>query len=289
VSKQKDHAERPKRRGRSERSDKESRLSPSKLREAIIAALGEDRELMEDVSRSVRRRAGSKLAAYPSLLQAADALEPVLAEAVSRRPSFLSNLAYGTARLVSTLASEDSSSNRRLAELAESSHVGIVFVDLVGFTEYTAAHGDAAAVDLVSNLEKAVGRACRAEKGEVVKHLGDGFLVAFPSASQAMRGAMELRDEIDTLRQANEELPMVRIAVHAGRPSIERDDLIGHDVNLTSRLLEHCEPGEIIATKQAVAAAKDTEGLDFNEAGAVEVRGVPNPVEVFYVQAEVAN
>lgn len=275
--------------GRKERSEKESRLTPSKLREAIISALGEDRELMDDVSRSVRRRAGSKLAAYPSLLQAADALEPVLAEAVSRRPSFLGNLAYGTARLVSTLASEDSTSNRRLAELAESSHVGIVFVDLVGFTEYTAANGDAAAVDLVGNLERAVGRACRAEKGEVVKHLGDGFLVAFPSASHAMRGALELRNEIDTLREADEELPMVRIAVHAGRPSIERDDLIGHDVNLTSRLLEHCEPGQIIATKQAVAATEDIENFEFKGAGSVQVRGVRDAVEVFYLQGEVAN
>lgn len=244
---------------------------------------------MEDVSRSVRRRAGSKLAAYPSLLQAADALEPVLSEAVSRRPSFLNNLAYGTARLVSTLASEDSSSNRRLAKVAEGSHVGIVFVDLVGFTEYTAANGDAAAVNLVGTLEKAVGRACRAGKGEVVKHLGDGFLIAFPSAAQAMRGAVKLRYEIVELHEADEKLPMVRIAVHAGRPSIERDDLIGHDVNLTSRLLEHCEPGQIIATKQAVAAAEAANGFEFDEAGTVEVRGVRDPIQVFYLEGEVAD
>jgi class 3 adenylate cyclase len=252
------------------------------IREAIGAALGQDRELMEEVG----ARSGDK--ARPEarvFIQAAGALEPVLADAVKRRPSFLGRLAYGTAQLVSTLASEDASSGPRLAEMASGSHVGIVFVDVVGFTAFTSANGDEAAVELVRRLETLVSGVCRRHEGEVVKHLGDGFLLAFPSASRAVRAALALRDAARKARERDPSFQRVRIAVHAGRPSFVRDDLIGHDVNLTARLLEHCDPGEIVVTEEAkLLAERRLRSLRFSSAGSVKLRGVPEPVGTYRVE-----
>ena len=66
-----------------------------------------------------------------------------------------------------------------------------------------------------------------------MKPLGDGFLLAFPSASQAIRGALAVKTAVDRKAEGEFEL-RVRIAVHAGEPAVEQDDLLGHDVNLTA-------------------------------------------------------
>jgi class 3 adenylate cyclase len=251
----------------------------SALREAIKTALGQDTELAEDMEDAQRRAGGSRGGGF--LLHAADALEPVLADAVERKPSFLGRLAYGTAQLVSALATDDEASSRRLAEIAGADHVGIVFIDVVEFTAYTAANGDDAAVALVQRLETMVGSICNLHDGEVVKHLGDGFLLAFGSAADAVRAGLALRDAARRKREADPAFQPVRIAVHAGRPSLVEADLIGHDVNLTARVLAHCEPGEVLVTTEAKQLAeKEDDSLRFEGERTVEARGIPQPIAV---------
>ncbi|MEX2554646.1 MAG: adenylate/guanylate cyclase domain-containing protein [Actinomycetota bacterium] len=256
------------------------RRAASAIREAIKTALGQDTELAEEMEDAQRRAGGKRSAA--AWLHAADALEPVLADAVERRPSFLGRLAYGTAQLVTALATDDEASSGRFAEIAGGDHVGIVFIDVVGFTAYTAKNGDDAAVSLVKRLETMVGSICNLHEGEVVKHLGDGFLLAFATAADAAQAALALRDSARKKRAADPSFQQVRIAVHAGRPSVVRDDLIGHDVNLTARLLEHCEPGDVLVTADAkLLAEKDLDSLRFVDAGSVQPRGLSEPVATY--------
>ena len=258
------------------------RRAGSAIREAIATALGQDTEMAEELE-DARRRAGGKRGAA-LWLHAADALEPVLADAVERKPSFLGRLAYGTAQLIGTLASDDAASNKRLNEIASRDHVGIVFIDVVGFTAYTAENGDDAAVALVKRLEQSVASICNLHEGEVVKHLGDGFLLAFGSAADAVRAGIALRDAARKKRAADQAFQPVRIAVHAGRPSIVEEDLIGHDVNLTARLLEHCDPTEVLVSADAkLLAEKEDDSLRFADERSVKPRGIPQPVEIFRV------
>ncbi len=259
------------------------RRKASAIRDAILSALFQNDKLMDEITEE--RTAETPRSETPKLLRAVDALEPLLADAVKKNPSFLGRLAYGTAQLVSTLASEDEASGRRLNELAKGSHVGIVFIDVVGFTAFTSANGDAAAVDLVRKLELLVAATCRRFQGEVVKHLGDGFLLAFGSASRAVRAALALRDAARDEREKDPVFQAVRIVVHAGRPSVVRDDLIGHDVNLTARLLEYCPPGEVLVTEEARDfAAKRSRTLAFSDRRRVSPRGVPDKVTTYRAQ-----
>ena len=269
---------------RAKARSKSGNRTASAIREAIKTALGQDTELAEEMEDAERRAGGKRGAA--ALLHAADALEPVLAEAVERRPSFLGRLAYGTAQLVSALATDDAASSGRFAEIAGGDHVGIVFIDVVGFTSYTASNGDDAAVMLVKRLETMVGSICNLHDGEVVKHLGDGFLLAFATAADAAQAALALRDSARKKRAADPSFQMVRIVVHAGRPSVVRDDLIGHDVNLTARLLEHCEPGEVLVTEDAKRLAEEAVGsLRFSGASKVKARGVPEPITIYRAES----
>lgn len=167
----------------------------------------------------------------------------------------------------------------RLASLVGRSPIGISFVDIVDFTGFTSRFGDGAALEALRCVEDAVSSAASLGRGEVVKGLGDGFLIAFPSPSQAVRAAVLLARNSEHPRwpcdRGVRERLSLRIAVHAGSPIVGNDDLIGHDVNITSRLLDHCSPGQVVVSDPARRLAeRRLRKIGFESLGAVELRGL---------------
>ena len=260
-----------------------------KMRQAIVAALRRDPDLVPKMTDSLREKIDEEKGPMSTVVQAAGALEPILRDAVRKRPSKLSKLGLKSAHLLANLAMEDASSNSKLTKVAEGSTVGIVFVDIAGFMTYTAAQGDDAAREVLSKLDKVVESGIRPVKGEVVKTLGDGYLLAFPSASQAVRGAVTLNDNVTKMYERGTFPVCVRVAVHAGEPLVEEDDLLGHDVNLTARLLDHCRPGEVVVSEAAQElASRRLKKIAFGNVREVKVRGLASRVTIFSVNPEAA-
>lgn len=253
------------------------------MRKAILAALRGEEDLRSQITNALRKRMDeNQESPMTTMVAAAEALEPIIASAVKRNPSRLSILGLKSAHLLASLAAEDEVSNGRLAAIAQNQTVGIVFIDVAGFTQYTADHGDDAAIELLGKLSTLISRSTRAGKGEIVKSLGDGFLLAFPSASQAVRGAVSVRDGSLALRRKDPDFPaQLRIAVHAGEPLIEQDDLLGHDVNITARLLDHCEPDEIVVSEAACELAeRRLKKISFDHPREVKIRGLATRVGI---------
>jgi len=254
------------------------------LRETLIAALRRDPDLFEKMTGSLRSRIDQDDTKIGTVLQVAGALEPILAETVAKNPSRIARLGFSTAHLLAGIAVEDEGSNERLAELARGSTVGIVFVDIAGFMSFTARRGDEVAAELLRQYNDMIERAIIPSKGECVKSLGDGFLLAFPSASQGVRGAVALQTAIERFNDGRPEPVLVRITVHAGEPLIEGDDLLGHDVNLTARLLDHCSPGDIIVSEAAGdLAAKRLRKISFTKPKRIKIKGLTSRVTVMSV------
>ena len=257
-----------------------------KVHEALLAALrGED--VLPKVTDSLRERIEEQDGRISTMVQAAEALEPIISDAVRKRPSKLGKFGLKSTELLASLAAEDARANRRLAKFASGRAVGIVFVDVAGFTTYTEQNGDDVARRLVTKLTRIVEEKARACKGEVVKKLGDGFLLVFPSASQAVRGASALRDAIRSTRKRDGDFPVkLRCAVHAGEPLIEQDDLFGYDVNLTARLLNHCEPDSICVSETAKELAeRRLKSVRFGPRRVAKIRGLSGLVPVYEVES----
>ena len=160
----------------------------------------------------------------------------------------------------------------------------VVFTDIVGFTEFTALQGDAEALALLTAQENLVNRLLP-EGARIVKELGDGLLLWFPEALAAISTSLELQIHFE--RAAEESLlPLgVRIGVHAGTQTLRRDDIVGHDVNLASRIANVAGPGEVLVSEativQARAAAGGSAFDDCEELGPVMMKGIPEPVRLF--------
>jgi adenylate cyclase len=157
----------------------------------------------------------------------------------------------------------------------------IVFTDLAGFTEFTAIRGDEAALELLGVQDQLVGDLIQG-RGRVVKELGDGLMLWFDDACEAVDAALDLQDRFDE-RSSQDDLPLwVRIGVHYGRAAQRGSDLVGHDVNVAARVADLAAPGEVLISEAAAErVAEQMEGVWCEEMGPTVMKGLPEPVGIY--------
>jgi adenylate cyclase len=131
--------------------------------------------------------------------------------------------------------------------------VAILFTDLVGFSSWALDAGDRQAVRLLRQFSEATEPAVLAQRGEVVKRLGDGLMGAFWDAGSAVEAAFAAHErttqiEIDGYR------PRLRTGIHVGRPRKLGGDYFGIDVNIAARLAEAAKPGEVLVSGRTLKA-----------------------------------
>jgi len=149
------------------------------------------------------------------------------------------------------------------------------FVDLSGFTNYTAAFGDDAAGRLLSTF-RAIVREVASERGvRIAKWLGDGCMIVAVDATDAIAFTMELEH-----RAANVCAPLtLRAGLATGHALLfEGDDYIGSPVNMAARLCDLARGVEVLMPTMHLDRLP--EGISAVPFGEVELRGFPGPIEV---------
>jgi adenylate cyclase len=200
---------------------------------------------------------------------ALDVVQRFLERSVERRPSALGAIGLNALQL---LAYDHPAADGDPAPTP----VAVVFTDLEGFTRYTSRHGDEAARQLLAEHHKVVGPVVRSRGGKVVKRLGDGLMLTFPSAEAAVHAALELVEVPCALR--------LRAGVHAGEAVVTADDLIGHDVNVAARVAAAATGGQVLATVAVREQAGELRGIAFGRARRKTFKGVGEQVSVCPVE-----
>lgn len=156
----------------------------------------------------------------------------------------------------------------------------VLFTDIVGFTEFTALRGDSEALALLGHQEEIV-TAALPEGARIVKELGDGLLLWFPDACTALETAIALQERFES-ESADGPPLWVRMGLHWGQQTRRRDDIVGHDVNVASRIVNHSGPGEVLLSAETVARiGGDGAGYCFDELGPVVMKGIPEAIRLF--------
>ncbi|MFM8648937.1 MAG: adenylate/guanylate cyclase domain-containing protein [Actinomycetota bacterium] len=122
-----------------------------------------------------------------------------------------------------------------------------VFVDLSGFTKYTAANGDLSAGEILTRFRAKV-RDVAAQCGvRVDKWLGDGCMIVAVDQKQAVSFALDLRKQC-----ADVCAPLkLRTGIATGQVLMfQGEDYIGSSVNQASRLCDAAGDDEILAARQ---------------------------------------
>ncbi len=160
------------------------------------------------------------------------------------------------------------------AESPEAFRLGVGFVDIVGFTPLSATLDTRQLGDAVSAFENRSSDIVARAGGQVIKHMGDAIMYVAVDPVTACEVALSL----------TEDFADQRIEPHAGLTYGEvvtrRGDYYGPTVNLSSRLVNHAVPGEVLVNTDLVTAVGEQDAYRYTPAGRRTVRGFEKPVEV---------
>jgi adenylate cyclase len=113
-------------------------------------------------------------------------------------------------------------------------------------------------------------------RGAVVKRLGDGWLVEFPSAVDAVRCALAVQD-----RMAEVDDVELRIGVHIGDIVHDGDDIYGDGVNIAARLEAAGAAGHVLISDDVRRQISGRVDAAFHEIGPVALKNIAEPVRVW--------
>ena len=122
----------------------------------------------------------------------------------------------------------------------------IMFTDIVGFSRQMGSD-EARMLKVLAIHNQVIQHAVAAHHGHVIKTLGDGFLVDFPSVVNAVQCARRIQDHFRGYNAEKEQSEQihVRIGVHLGDIIQQHGDVLGDGVNVASRLQTLAAPDTI--------------------------------------------
>lgn len=123
--------------------------------------------------------------------------------------------------------------------------------------------------------------------GRIVKLMGDGTLVEFASAVDAVACAVEIQAQLAESGASEPEAQRIRfrIGINVGDVIIDGDDLYGDGVNIAARIEAMAEPDGVLVSRSVADQVRDKLPLRLASLGEHTVKNIERPIEVFRVVA----
>lgn len=158
--------------------------------------------------------------------------------------------------------------NRKLA--------AIVFIDIVGYTALMSKDVNKT-LELVDKLRNTIEDGTLKFHGKLLKELGDGFLLSFPSPSNAIRCAQIIHNSL-----VNSDAS-VRIGIHVGEIIHRNNDIYGDGVNIASRLQSIASPASIYISGRVHEDISNNPEFHTKFQGEKKLKNVGRPIKVYEV------
>ena len=161
----------------------------------------------------------------------------------------------------------------------------ILALDVVGYSRLMEADEAGTLAALKERRTTLVQPLVSKHGGRMVKIMGDGALIEFASAVNAVACAIEVQEQ---MAAANADLPadrriVLRMGVNLGDIVVEGGDIYGDGVNLAARLEGLAEPGDILIAGSVHEQVKRKLDCRFEDLGLRAVRNIAEPVQVYRV------
>jgi len=163
--------------------------------------------------------------------------------------------------------------------------VTLLFTDLVGSTELLGELGDDQAEQLRRVHFGLLRDVAAAHAGHEVKNLGDGLMVAFPSAVSAVACAVAIQQAMHrhNARHGDNHLQL-RVGLNAGEPIRDEGDYFGTPVVVAKRLCDSAEGGQILVSALVRGLVGSRGNFDFRRQGQTVLKGIVEPLETWEVE-----
>jgi class 3 adenylate cyclase len=152
----------------------------------------------------------------------------------------------------------------------------VLFTDIVDSTRRAVEIGDRDWHALLDAHDVIVRAQLARFRGREVNRTGDGFLAMFDGPQRAIRCAMAIRDAVQALGI------QVRAGLHTGECEIRGDDIGGIGVHIGARVSALAGPNDVLVSSTLRDLVIGS-GLEFEERGAHQLKGVPGEWRLFAV------
>lgn len=159
----------------------------------------------------------------------------------------------------------------------------VLFTDIVGHAEMMSRLGDRLGRNVLRNHERITRETLKQHGGVEVKTMGDGFMAAFGSTTQAMECAIALQRAFAAHSETEEEPLAVRVGINAGEPIEEDGDLFGAMVILASRIAARAAGGEILIP-EPVRHLLAGKSYSYSDRGMATLKGFDDAVRLYEVR-----
>jgi class 3 adenylate cyclase len=153
----------------------------------------------------------------------------------------------------------------------------VLFTDIVGSTDRAARLGDGRWRDMLERHDQAVRQQLARFRGREVVSTGDGFLALFDSPGRAIECSLAIRHTLTAIGID------VRAGIHTGEVELRGDNVAGIAVHIGARVAALADTGEILVSSSLPPLVTGS-GIQFEDRGTHELKGVPGPWLIFAVK-----
>jgi class 3 adenylate cyclase/tetratricopeptide (TPR) repeat protein len=156
-------------------------------------------------------------------------------------------------------------------------HAAIVFTDIVGYTALMGSDEERAFEVLRKNREIHTNLIERFS-GTLIKEMGDGMLITFDLASDAVRCAIEIQQACQ-----KQDIPL-KIGIHEGEMVFDGKDVLGDGVNIASRIQDGAQKGTIMLSEAVYIDIKNKRDILTEFVGETIFKNVDHPIRIYKIQ-----
>ena len=161
-----------------------------------------------------------------------------------------------------------SAEGRKLQLRRDRQLAAVLFTDIIGFTSQMGDDENNALSILAVNREIQK-RIIRKHRGKWVKEMGDGSLVIFYTATEAVLAALEIQEKVQNANKFE-----IRMGIHLSEIVFTDSDVFGDGVNVASRISEKASAGEITISDSVYQNIRNRENLTITSLGEIEFKNV---------------
>ncbi len=159
----------------------------------------------------------------------------------------------------------------------------VLAADVVGYSRLVRADETGTLGELRKVWSEHFDPAVAAHRGRIVKRMGDGALVEFASAVDAIECAVAIQEEMESRSRLLPGLPPIefRIGVNVGDIVVDGDDILGDGVNVAVRLEGQAPRGGVLVSDALYAQVEGKSRIVLEDAGRCSLKNIEKPIRVW--------
>jgi len=153
----------------------------------------------------------------------------------------------------------------------------VMFTDIAGYTALMS-RDEQKALSLLEKNRKLQKSLAKKHYGEFLKEMGDGTLLCFQSALDAVRCAMEIQESVK-----DDPVLKLRIGIHSGDVVFKKGDIFGDGVNVASRIEKMAEAGGICLSEEVYKSVRNQADVQALFLAETKLKHVDGPVKIYRI------